>query len=238
MNLIESIAAVLAVILGSVVQAISGVGGGFIIVPLLAWIDLSLVPGPVVFGSIALSTIMAWRERQHIDLANVPMILIGLLPGCIAGAYLLTRVAGEQLGVVFGSVILLAVIISATGLKVSLNRFSALTAGLLSGAMGTSSGIGAPVLALLYQNQSGSKLRATLALIYTLATMIIIASLYWFGKFSAGDAKAGALLMPGYIIGYLLARSLKLPVDRGVTRIVVLGVSAAAALWLLVSSFL
>jgi len=132
MNLIESIAAVLAVILGSVVQAISGVGGGFIIVPLLAWIDLSLVPGPVVFGSIALSTIMVWRERQHIDLANVPMILIGLLPGCIAGAYLLTRVAGEQLGVVFGSVILLAVVISATGLKVSLNRFSALAAGLLS----------------------------------------------------------------------------------------------------------
>lgn len=53
MNFSDSIAAILAVILGSVIQAISGVGGGFIIVPLLAWIDLSLVPGPVVFGSIA-----------------------------------------------------------------------------------------------------------------------------------------------------------------------------------------
>lgn len=238
MNLIESIAAVLAVILGSVVQAISGVGGGFIIVPLLAWIDLSLVPGPVVFGSIALSTIMAWRERHDIDLRNVPMIVVGLIPGCIAGAYLLTRVPGEQLGVVFGSVILLAVAISVAGLKVSLNRFSALTAGLLSGAMGTSSGIGAPVLALLYQDQSGAKLRATLALIYTLATIVIILALYWFGRFSAEDAKAGVLLMPGYVIGYLLARSLKLPVNRGVTRVIVLGVSAAAALFLLVSSFL
>ena len=75
MNTTDLLAAILAVALGSIVQAISGVGGGFIAVPLLAWIDLSLVPGPVVLGSISLSTIMAWHERKHIDLHTIPVIL-------------------------------------------------------------------------------------------------------------------------------------------------------------------
>jgi uncharacterized membrane protein YfcA len=44
----ELAAATLVVALGSVVQAISGVGAGFLIVPLLAWIDVGLIPGPVV----------------------------------------------------------------------------------------------------------------------------------------------------------------------------------------------
>ena len=48
MDLVEFAAATAVVLLGSVVQAATGVGGGFIIVPLLAWIALQLVPAPVI----------------------------------------------------------------------------------------------------------------------------------------------------------------------------------------------
>ena len=41
MGVTEFSAATLAVVVGSIVQVTSGVGGGFIIVPLLAWVNLS-----------------------------------------------------------------------------------------------------------------------------------------------------------------------------------------------------
>jgi len=67
MELIDFIAATLAVIAGSVVQVASGVGGGFIIVPLLAWVDIGLVPAPLLFASLSLSGLMAAREWHAVD---------------------------------------------------------------------------------------------------------------------------------------------------------------------------
>ena len=40
--------AVLVVVLGSIIQGVSGVGGGFIMVPLLAMINMKYLPGPGV----------------------------------------------------------------------------------------------------------------------------------------------------------------------------------------------
>ena len=81
MGVAEFSAATLAVIIGSVVQVTSGVGGGFIIVPLLAWVDLGLVPAPLIFASLSLSALMAFRERGAIDWAHIPTTLVGLIPG-------------------------------------------------------------------------------------------------------------------------------------------------------------
>ena len=51
-----SLAAATGVIaVGAVLQAATGMGTGILIVPLLALIDLSLVPGPAVVVSMALS---------------------------------------------------------------------------------------------------------------------------------------------------------------------------------------
>jgi len=83
---VEFLAATLAVIAGSIVQVASGVGGGFIIVPLLAWIDIGLVPAPLLFASLSLSGLMAAREWHAIDWQYIPIILIGLLPGSLFGA--------------------------------------------------------------------------------------------------------------------------------------------------------
>ena len=43
------------IVVGAVLQAATGMGTGILIVPLLALIDLSLVPGPAVVVSMALS---------------------------------------------------------------------------------------------------------------------------------------------------------------------------------------
>ncbi len=229
----EFAAVTLVVAVGSVVQAISGVGAGFLIVPLLAWIDVSLIPGPVVLGSMSLSGTMGYRERRHIDFAHMPMVFLGMIPGAVAGAYLLSRVSFDELGMMFGAVMLIAIIITASGFRFPLTGGSAGLAGAVAGVMGTSSGIGAPVLALLYQDQSGPRVRATLAVLYAGASFLIIIMLFGFGKFGIVEAVSGLLLMPGYMLGYALSHRLTARIDTGGTRAAVLLVSAAAALSLI-----
>ena len=236
MGLEELAAATLVVALGSVVQAISGVGAGFLIVPLLAWIDVSLIPGPVVLGSMSLSGTMAYRERRHIEFTHMPLIFLGLIPGAVAGAYLLSRVSFDRLGAMFGTVMLIAIAITVSGFRVPLTRGSAGLAGAVAGVMGTSSGIGAPVVALLYQDRSGPRVRATLAVLYAGASFLIMISLFVFGRFGIIEVVSGILLMPGYLLGYALSCRLTARIDTGGTRAGVLLVSAVAAVSLILRS--
>ena len=236
MGVTEFSAATLAVVVGSIVQVTSGVGGGFIIVPLLAWVDLGLVPAPLIFASLSLSTLMAFRERGAIDWMHVPATLIGLIPGSLAGAYVLSSVPANSLGIVFGTVILLGILITTAGIEIRPTRVTALISGALGGAMGTTSGIGAPLLALLYQRETGPRVRATLAMLYTGASILILVVLFGFDKFSVTEARSGLLLMPGFLLGYWVANRFTVHLDRGGTRIAVLCVSAAAAIALIVRS--
>lgn len=223
-------------VLGSIVQVISGVGGGFIIVPLLAWIDLSLLPAPLVFASLSLSTLMAVRGRRQIDWKHLPASMLGILPGSIAGAWILTVVAADRLGIVFGSVILIAVLMTSLAPRVSVNAVTAISAGLIGGVMGTSSGIGAAPLALVYQHESGPRIRATLAALYTCASLVILTMLFVFGRFGPAELRSGLLLIPGFVLGYWLANRFTARIDRTGTRSAILLASAAAAILLILRS--
>jgi hypothetical protein len=199
-------------------------------------IDVSFLPGPLVFGSLSISMVMAWRERGHIDYRNTGIILTAIIPGSLAGAWLIAGVASSQLGLMFGGVILVAVLISLLGVHFPLNRISGTLAGLLAGLMGASTGIGAPVLAILYQRVAGPMVRSTLAFIYTIASVLILAALMAFDHFGLDEVGYGLLLVPGFILGYLVSRPLALHFDHGATRYIVLGVSAVAASSLIVNS--
>ena len=238
MSIVEFVAATLAVLLGSVVQVASGVGGGFIIVPLLALVDLNLIPAPLIFASLSLSGLMAVRERAAVDWRYIPITLLGLIPGSILGAYVLSSVPVANLGIVFGTVILVGIVLTVSGLHVPLTRATALVSGALSGAMGTASGIGAPLLALLYQNETGPRVRATLAVLYVGASTLILIILFSFEQFSLSKAIAGFQLMPGFVLGYWTANHFTPHIDRGRSRAAVLIVSSAAAIVLIVRSLL
>jgi len=235
-TLFEFAAATATIAIGSIVQAASGVGAGFLMVPMLAFIDLGLVPGPLIFGSLVLSGIMAWRERGAIDSGNLAPMFMGLLPGCALGAWIISIVPADQLGIVFAIVILLGIAVTTSGLDLPLNRLSALVAGGVAGTMGASSGIGAPVIALLYQHASGARVRSTLALIYTFASLLILVALAVFGRFGGTEMLSGFALMPGFLAGYWVANRLRHRLDQLASRPVVLSVSTAAAIALLIRS--
>jgi len=219
-----------------VVQGISGVGGGFIVVPLLAMISVKFLPGPLVVASISISGLMAWRERTYIDYRNTRFMLLGTVAGAILGAWLVSGVAPDRFGLVFGSLILVGVLITGLGVHLPLNRLSATVAGAGAGAMGAASGIGAPVLAVLYQRETGPRVRATLAYIYTVASVFIATALALFGRLTLDEIGYAMLLVPGFMLGYFMSQRVTKHFDQSATRYIVLGVSATAALSLIYRS--
>ena len=234
---IPSLAAATAVIaVGAVLQAATGMGTGILIVPLLALIDLNLVPGPAVLASMALSLPMAWRGRRHIAYDDLKPLMSGLLAGCSVGALGLASIPAERVGVAFALVILATVAVTSVGVRLPFNRRSLVSVGVIAGVMGASSGVGAPPIALLYQHREGPELRPTLAFVYAVSSVMIVAFLTAFGRFGLREIGLALVLVPGYILGYLLAAPLARILDGGYSRVAVLVLSTVSALALLLRS--
>jgi hypothetical protein len=222
--------------LGAVFQAATGMGTGILIVPLLALIDLNLVPGPAVMASMALSLPMARHGRRHIAYDDLKPLMAGLLVGCSVGALGLASIPAERVGIAFAVVILATVAVTSVGVRLPFNRRSLVSVGVIAGVMGASSGVGAPPIALLYQHREGPELRPTLAFVYAASSMIILVFLTLFGKFGLREIGLALFLVPGYILGYFLAAPLARILDGGYSRAAVLVLSTVSALALLLRS--
>lgn len=219
---------------GALLQAASGLGAGLIIVPLLsAVLSTDLVPGPTIFGSLALSASMTLAGWRHIDFSMTRPILAGVAIGTIAAAYFIANVPAGSLGLVFGAGILIAVVLSLRAPRFSPSPRGTFAAGTLAGLLGTSVGIGAPVLALLYQHYPGPALRATLAYLYFVSSLVALAFLHLAGRFGVAELVSGVYLIPGFVIGFFLAPRLAAFVDKGYARPLVLIVSTTSAAFLI-----
>lgn len=228
-----TLAANVIFMLGATLQASTGLGAGLIIVPLLALISLHYIPGPVIAATIVLSSMMAWRGRAVIDFQGMPLLLVGLMLGIVLGVLLLSALPLAHLGLVFGVFILLAVIASVFGQQLSFKPATVITAGTLSGFMGTTAAIGAPVLALLYQYHPGASLRATLGFLYFFSSIAMLISLHLADLFGVKELLLGLSLIPGAVLGYLIAGGLAAHLDRGYSRLAVLVISSISALVLI-----
>ncbi|MGH8531229.1 MAG: TSUP family transporter [Gammaproteobacteria bacterium] len=226
-------ATVIIITIGAVLQASTGFGAGLVVVPLLALISLDLVPGPVIFASLMLSSLMTYTGRRDIKRAHLREVIVGLLIGMVAGIVSLSLLPQAKLGLAFGMLVLLAVLVSWLGVGMRLTPVNSIMAGALSGFMGMTAAIGAPVLALLYQHEEGKALRATLALLYLLSSIGMVMLLHLAGRFSTHELVLGIYLMPGCILGYFLAGRIARFVDQGYSRIAVLVISSASALVLI-----
>jgi uncharacterized membrane protein YfcA len=224
----------LVVLLGAAIQGSVGFGYALIAAPLLALIDPALVPGPLLFSSLFLTLLMALRERSSMDVSGMGWALAGRVPGSLVGAALLGVLAQEAAGLTIALVILVAVALSASGLRVQPSAGALIAAGAASGFMGTVSSIGGPPLALLYQHAAGSRLRSTLAGLFVFGAVVSLLSLALFGRFGPREVRVAVALLPGMLGGLLLSVRIAPILDGGYTRTAVLAVSGAAGAALLV----
>jgi uncharacterized membrane protein YfcA len=225
---IKLLAACAVVTIGSALQGSVGIGLGLLAAPILVLIDPSLVPGPILCCGLALTGLMSYRERQAMDVSGLKWGLVGRLLGTIVAVVVLTNVPQKEMTLALGTLVLFAVALSASGLHVNPTMWTLISAGVLSGFMGTTSNTGGPPIALLYQNAPGARLRSTISGFFVLGTTISLLALVAVGRFGRYEFRSALALLPGVLIGFILsARTLPM-LDRGYTRAAILTVSAVS----------
>jgi uncharacterized membrane protein YfcA len=215
------------------VQGSVGFGLGLLSSPILALIDPSLVPGSVLFCGLVMALLVVRREHRAMDVAGVKWGLVGRFLGSLVAAAVLASLPKQETTVVLGGLVILAVLLSASGLRVRLTLWSFIGAGALSGFMSTVASSGGPPFVLLYQGAPGARLRSTMSAFFVVGTIISIAALAVVGRFGLTELLSSLVLLPGVVVGFVLSKRTLAFLDRGYTRTAVLAVSAIAGLALI-----
>ncbi len=223
-------------IVGATVQGSVGFGLGFVAVPLLAIVDLRYIPGPLIMAALVLTLLLSYREHKAIQLKGITWVLVGRLVGAIIGIRLLVMIPEKYLSLTFAVMVMLGVLLSISGLRLSLNAKNLLGSGTLSGLMATTSAIGGPPLALIYQDLKGPELRGTLSGIFVVGAIISLLALSTVGYFDFIEFKLSIVLLPGILAGFFLSKYTARILDRGFIRPAILTFSLLSGTILMIKT--
>ena len=219
---------------GAVVQGTVGFGINLVAAPILVLIDPHLVPVPIIVASLVLNLLVGRRDRGERPWHAMRWPIAGQIPASVAGAATVAVVSERGLAVLFGVLVLIGVALSVVGGHHRPTSRLGFAAGAASGFMGTTTGIGGPPIALVYQHEPGPQLRAALSRFFAVGSVAALASLLVFGQFHLSDLALAAGLLPGVVVGFWLSRHTVHRLDRAWLRPALLAVSGASAVVVLV----
>ena len=227
-----------AVLLGSTVQAVVGLGVGLVAAPVITLLAPQLMPGVLISLAFVLPIITLAEERRDIDWFGLNWSLPARVLGTGLGVWVVATFTADQLGVFIGTIVLLAVLLTWHAVTVPVNRGTLAAAGFVGGVTGTATSIGGPPFALLYQHRPHREIRTTLAVYFLVGAGISLVGLMLSGELTRHQVAVGALLLPAVVLGVVVGSPLRrlLPTHR--VRSAVLLVSAASALVLVLRSLL
>ncbi len=228
----------LFVALGGFVQSGIGLGLGLIGAPIVTLLAPALMPGSMLVATAALPMLILAREVLHTDWPGVSWALGGRVAGTVGGVWVLAVMSLRALGIVVGAMVLAVVALSIREAAVPRTRATLVTAGVISGVAGTATSISGPPVALLYQDESGPRVRATLSAYFIVGNSIALAALALSGRLPARDVVAGLVFVGCAAAGFAVAAGLRRFLDAGRTKIAVLASAAGSALVLIVHSAL
>lgn len=215
-------------------QGTVGLGYGLVAVPVVSLIDPSLSPVPQLITVLPLALLMAWKERQSIDLSGVGWLVIGRFPGAAIGLLLLSVASQQTLDVFVGTLVLVAVAIIGFGLHVTRTPLTKFLAGVASGTTSLVASIGGPPVALLYSSAEKAMIRSTLALVFTFGVSFSLLVRQVTGNIAPSDWKAALVFAPAVVVGWAVSLRFKDRIPQTAVRASALIASAAAAIGLLI----
>ncbi len=227
----------LVILVGAFVQTAVGFGLAVIAAPVLYLLDPDYVPAPVVVAALTLSIVNAVTYRDGISFAGLRSAVIGRIPGSLAGAGLLLWIDQRWLALWIGLSVLFAVGVSLSRLRWHPTPARMMLAGFLSGFMGTSTSIGGPPMALLWQHQALNRIRANLAAFFVVSCLISLLVLAPVGRFGSQQMVLSLPLLPATLAGFWLARRTMHRLPHNIVRLVSLGLCALSGLAAVISAF-
>lgn len=223
----------LVVALGALVQGAVGYGMALVAAPLLALVEPTLVPVPLILLTSAHAVLVAVRDWRHADWTGIGWATLGRLPGTGLGVLAVVALSPRVFGVVVGLGVLICVLLSLLSWRPRPRPGSLVVAGLVSGAGGTAASIGGPPIALLYQDAAGPRVRGTIGGYFVLGSVISLAALAAAGQVTGESLGRTAALAPFLLAGFALSGPARRVLDNGWTRRAVLVVAAVSAALLL-----
>ena len=133
--------------------------------------------------------------------------------------------------------VLVAVAILGTGLTVPRSHATEFGTGIVAGVMGMVASMGGPPAALLFKDEKGPVIRATLALFFSFGLVVTVAGRVAGGKITSDDVVLAGLMLPALAIGYVISSRLRTRVDGGFLKPVILGLATLAAAGLLLRAY-
>jgi uncharacterized membrane protein YfcA len=171
-----------------------------------------------------------------VDVAEIKWAVIGCVVGTAGATVLLIVIDPAAFGIVFGIALLLAVGMSLKRWQISPTPFVVFLAGSISGLMGTTTSVGGPPMALVYQRSEGARLRATLAAYFVAGGFIALTGLLVADRLGLEEVKLALYLIPGMLAGLVVSNHTKNLLKPSLVRPVVLVLCTAAAVAILLRS--
>jgi len=237
---VDTLDVLLCVLISFVAAAIHGVigfGFNFLGAPILMLLYPQLIPAPIVINSIVLVLLVAWKSRDHIEWQALGWAVGACALGAFLAGFAIALATGRIYNGLFGTLLLLAVLVSLLGWQPRVNPSNAIVAGTLSGFMGTITSIGGPPIALLYQRVPSERLRGTLSAYFLLTSPFILIALWGADRLNWAEIKLSFVLLPGLLMGFACSRYLVGILDQRTTRVAVLVISAFGGIILLARLF-
>jgi uncharacterized protein len=226
----------LAVLVGSFIQAVAGLGVGIVAAPAVALVEPSLMPALPLWLGLFVASLSVVGEHRNIDWRAIRWTLPARAVGTLPGIWLVLVFTPQQLGIAVAAMVLLAVGLSLRTMDLPINRVTMVGAGFAGGLGGTTTSIAGPPMALLFQHRRPSEVRPTLAVFFAVGVVMSLTALALTSALPADSLRVALVVLPCLVLGLWVGIRLRPVLPRERFRQVVLTVCAASAVVLLVRS--
>ncbi len=223
-------------VVGATVQGMVGLGLGLVSAPVVTLLEPALMPELLLVLATLLPLFTLVRSHEQIDWRGLRWVLPARVPGTGLGVLFLALFSERALGIAVGVMVLVGVYLSFIAVRVPVRPSTLTTAGVLSGLTGTTTSIGGPPVALLYQHRAPAQIRSTLAVLFTAGAGMSLVGIWLGGHFEVETLLLALLLTPCLAVGAWAGSRLHGAVPDRWIRYAVLVVCATSALVLLVRS--
>lgn len=205
--LVPTVCAVAIFVLAGSAQAVTGFGLALIAVPLLA---IVVDPVPAIVATtmigVVLTFVAATRESAHVDRAVASTLAWTGIVGMPIGLLVLLLLGPDQLTVLVAVVLLVLVVALWANLRVPFTRSTLWSAGVVSGALLTSTGMNGPPLVVVLDGarMSPRRFRATLQVVFCVQDLAAVIGFAIIGHISVLTFAVTAGGLVGIPLGWWL----------------------------------
>jgi uncharacterized membrane protein YfcA len=209
----------LVVLFSGFINALTGFGFIIVAAPFLV---LLLPPKQVAATALVLGLILslmiAYRERETINIGVVISMASTAVFGIPIGAAVLARVTPSTLKIMIGAIVIAVTLPITRGFRLPARSQLPLSlfAGFLSGVLSGISGMSGAIAALFFTGYSWEpgQIRPTIAAFNATATTVTLAWLLLSGTIGRRECWSALLSLPLVLLGLLLSNLLRLRVDH------------------------